>query len=389
MTRATRHLLAIALLGMALALPAAQQTSKQVEQQKQAAAERAERLRRQVSQDKKDLDRASRDLQQAERSVASARGSLRTLRAERAERAAARQKLVDQRAAREAERERRRTELANQLRAAYFMGRNEPLKLLLNQRKLNEVSRTLTYYGYFGRLRVEQIAKLELDMANIKELTARIDAEDAELAELEQQERGRLGELDTARLQRGTALASLQRSSRSRADQLARVQKELAQLEKRLEELSRATRSTPYDSNAPFARQRGRLDWPVAGRIEVDFGAVLPGINPPVRSKGIEILAQQGAEVRAVHEGKVIVADWNSARGLLVILDHGNGFWSLYGHNEQLFREEGARVKAGELIATVGVSGGRPNPGLYFEIRSGGKQVNPHDWFRAKAPPAR
>lgn len=385
MTCAFRQLLAIALLlSAALALPAAQADRKRTEQELRALTDRLERVQRQVAQDAVEKDRMNRDLREAERSVSTARGSLRELRGQRNDRAARRQKLVEQRNATEASRKQSLNDLGKQLRSAYFMGGNEPLKLLLNQRSSTEITRNLTYYGYFGRARAGQIDKLNQDVAKIVELTANIDAEDAELARLEQQQKDRVGELDDARKQRGAVLASLEKESRGRVDQLARLKKNRQDLEGLLKRLSKATEPAPFDPNAPFARQKGGLSWPVSGRITVDYGGAVAG---GLRSDGIEIEAERGSDVRAVQEGEVIYADWLSGRGLLIILDHGNGYWSLYGHNEQLFRQRGEQVKLGETIATVGDSGGRKTPGLYFEIRRDRKPVDPRGWFRSARPP--
>ena len=130
---------------------------------------------------------------------------------------------------------------------------------------------------------------------------------------------------------------------------------------------------------------RGKLSWPVAGKVQVTFGERVAGA---LASKGIEINADRGANVRAVHEGRVVYADWSPGRGLLIILDHGNGYWSLYGHNEQLFKQAGATVQAGEVIATAGDSGGRVRPGLYFQILRNSKPIDPRGWFKTAAPPA-
>jgi len=384
MTVGIRHVLGIGLLALALAVPAAQKGSKQAEQDLKAVTENIERIQRQVARDTVERDRASRDLRAAETSVASVSGELHDLQDRRAERAAARQKLQEQRTAREAELERDRQDLARQLRAAYLMGHDEPLKLLLNQRDPGEVSRMLAYYGYFGRLRARQMDLLKDDVARIADLSAKIDAEDAELARLEGQQKDQLGQLQKARQQRGRVLASLEKESRSRAAQLEQLQKQRQALEDLVNKLARATESVPFDANAPFSRARGTLPWPVAGSIAVDFGEAMAG---GLRSKGIEIEAPRGADVRAVHEGRVLFADWVNGSGLLIILDHGNGYFSLYGHNEQLYRKKLDTVQAGETIATVGDSGGRKTPGLYFEITRASKPVDPHAWFRTREPP--
>ncbi len=387
MTGASRHILALVLLGIALALPAAQKDRQHTEQQLKELTRRLDRVQRQVARDAVKRDRMSRDLRAAEQSVASARAALAKTTAQRARQAAARQKLVDERTAKQQQLAQRRTQLANQLRGAYFMGRNEPLQLLLNQRNSDEITRMLTYYGYFGRQRAGQIADLNQDMARIDELTDQIDAEDAKLAQLEDQQKARVGDLEAARKQRGKVLASLEHESRSRRAQLARLKAQRQQLEQLLERLSKATESVPFDPNAPFDRARGTLAWPVAGRISVDYGA--PTAGGLQHSTGIDIQTARGADVRAVYEGRVEYADWLPGRGLLIILNHGNGYLSLYSHNDQLYRKQGAVVQAGEVIAAAGDSGGRKSPGLYFEIRRAGKPVNPHVWLRGKAPPSR
>jgi septal ring factor EnvC (AmiA/AmiB activator) len=403
MTTGARQFLGIALLAMALALPAAQKDRAQVEKERaqvqkdqKAVAKRLEQVRKQVARDATNLSKQERELRDAEVTVGRERSALRELNQQRAERAADRQELLEERSAKEAARARHQDELANQLRGAYFMGRSEPLQLLLNQRSTAQMSRMLTYYGYFGRLRAQQIEQLNQDVTRIEELTAKIEAEDTELAILERRQQAQVGKLDKALAERGKALALLEKEAKGRGQEQAQLEKQQRELKKRLEDLLeqlvRATESAPYDPNVPFARQKNRLAWPVAGTISTDFGERIAAEH---RSDGIEIEARQGSEVRAIHEGRVEVAQYSSGRGYLVVLNHGDGFISVYGHNDELFRQPGDRVKAGDVIATVGESGGRKTPGLYFEIRSGyrdystGKPVNPHDWFRTKLPPAR
>jgi murein hydrolase activator len=183
-------------------------------------------------------------------------------------------------------------------------------------------------------------------------------------------------------------LTSLRRESRGRAAELADMKTRREQLEKLLKELSRAAQAAPYDPDSPFAKLRKKLSWPVVGRIATNYG---------VRgSDGIDIDAETGSAVRAVHDGEVRFADYMDQRGLMIILDHGDGYWTLYGHNGELFKSKGAKVEAGEKIATVGDTGGRPRSGLYFEIRHAAnpksgpyKPVDPREWFRTSVPPAR
>ncbi len=378
------RLLAVALGLAALALPAAQPDRARTEANLKALKDRIERIQRQVQDDAAEKDRLTRDLRAAEQSVARAQGELGKVRSQRTQTSAERARLQEERARREAERDRTRGDLAAQVRSAYMMGRAEPLKMLLNQRSPTQFQRNLTYYGYFGRERAAKISLITQNIADIDELARQIEQQDNQLAQLEVQRQRRVQDLEKARRQRGQVLASLEVESRNRGSQLKRLQQQQQQLENLLAELRRATEATPFDPNDPFAKLRGKLSWPVAGRIETGYGDLIAG---GLRSNGIEIAADRGATVRAVHEGRVVFADWLSGRGLLIILDHGNGYLSLYGHNEQLFKQAGATVQAGEPIATAGDSGGRARPGLYFEIRRAGKPVNPSGWFKSAAPP--
>jgi murein hydrolase activator len=382
--RRSYRLLALGLWLAALALPAAQPDRARAEANLRSLKDRIERIQRQVQDDAAEKDRLTRDLRAAEQSVAMAQGELGKVRSKRTETSAERARLQDERTQRMAERDRTQGDLSLQLRAAYMMGRSEPLKMLLNQRSPASFQRNLTYYGYFGRDRAKKINLITQNIADIDELARQIEQQDSQLAQIEVQRQRRVQELDKARRSRGRVLASLEVESRNRGAQLKRLQQQQQQLENLLAELRRATEATPFDPNDPFAKLRGRLSWPVAGKVEVGYGDTIAG---GFRSNGIEITADRGATVKAVHEGRVIFADWLSGRGLLIILDHGNGYLSLYGHNEQLFKQAGATVQAGEAIATAGDSGGRSRPGLYFEIRRAGKPVNPSGWFKSPAPP--
>jgi septal ring factor EnvC (AmiA/AmiB activator) len=375
----------IAALGVALTLQAAEPQRARTEANLKALTERIQREQQRVQKDEVEKNRLTRDLRNAERSVSKAQGDLTRLRAQRAERNAARAALEQQLAEQEAEHQRTTAELGRQLRAAYFMGRHEPLKLLLNQQNPAEFSRNLAYYGYLGRLRADQIADINANIAKIGELKSTIEKEDAELARLEAEQQQQVGELEDARRQRGQVLASLEKESRNRATSLKRMRDERAAMERLLERLSQTAKDFPYDPKAPFAQTRRTLSWPVAGRIIVNYGAPMAGFGP---SDGIDIDTDHGSPVRAIHEGRVDYADWVPQRGQTVIINHGNGYQSIYTHLDQLNVEGGSRVAAGVVLGTAGDSGGRKRPGVHFEIRRNKVPVDPRGWFRSPAPPA-
>jgi murein hydrolase activator len=375
----------LALCGAPTALPATQpeaQTRK-TEAELQAVKSEIERVARQVSEEQLQRDRLSRELRTAEVSVGKAREGLDGVRRGRAERAAKRATLAAERRGREADLAQNRVALAGQLRAAYLIGREEPLKLLLNQKDPERAGRMFVYYSYFGRARAEQIHGIENDVQAIASLDEQVQAEDSKLAELEKQQRADLMELEQAREKRSGVLASLTAESNSHAQSLERLKGQQSGLERLLRELRRAIEKFPIDNNDAFAHLRGKLAWPVGGKLVARFGESRAG---GVKWDGVLVATERGAPVRAVYGGRVIYADWLPGLGLLTIVDHGEGYMSLYGHNERLYKAVGERVSAGDTLGSAGDSGGSNRPELYFEIRKGGKAVDPRPWFKATEP---
>ena len=385
--RVAAGVLALMVLGSA-PLPAAaaahpETDARKAEAELQAVKSEIERISRQVSAEQVERDRLTHELRTSELSVGKLRNSLSEVRRERGERAARRAALAAEQRVREADVQHNRAALAGQLRAAYLIGRQEPLKLLLNQKDPALAGRMFAYYSYFGRARAGQIKLIEEDMQRIAELDGALDAEDQQLAELEKRQRAQLHELEQARTQRTHVLASLEAQSHTRAQNLERLRSQQAGLEKLLRELRTAMERFPLEGNDAFARLRGKLAWPVTGRLVARFGDARAG---GVRWDGVLVATERGAPVKAVCQGRVIYADWLPGLGLLTIVDHGDGYLSLYGHNERLYKAAGEPVAAGEPIAAAGDSGGSSRPELYFEIRKGGKPVDPRPWFRAAAP---
>jgi murein hydrolase activator len=220
-------------------------------------------------------------------------------------------------------------------------------------------------------------------VARLDQIDKDLATEDQRLAELENGRRADLTRLEDARERRASALAALQAQSRTRAEALQRLQHEQSGLESLLRELRRAIEKYPIDGNDAFSHLRGKLAWPVAGQLAARFGQTRAGA---VKWDGVLIDAERGAQVRAVYQGRIIFADWLPGLGLLTIVDHGDGYLSLYGHNERLYKAAGERVAAGEAIAAAGDSGGSPRPALYFEIRKAGHPVDPLPWFKAADP---
>jgi murein hydrolase activator len=357
--------------------------TRRTEEELQAVKSEIERVTREVSAEGVERDRLTRELRAAELSVGKAREALTEVHRQRTEGAARRAALATEQHARESELADNRSALAGQMRAAYLIGRQEPLKLLLNQKDPQLAGRMFAYYGYFGRARAGQIHLIASDVERIAELETQLEAEDAKLAELEKQQRAQLSDLEQARENRSHVLVSLEAESHTRAQNLERLRAQQAGLEKLLRELRAAMERFPVEGNDAFTRLRGKLDWPVSGQLVARFGDARAG---GVRWDGVLVATERGAPVKAVCQGRVIYADWLPGLGLLAIVDHGDGYLSLYGHIERLYKAAGEEVAAGDTIAAAGDSGGSPRPELYFEIRKGGKPVDPRPWFKAADP---
>lgn len=377
----------LACLLLVTAMAAGQDSNPaRTEAELKAVRSQIDKVRAEMERDAGRRDKLAKEIEESEKSVGTARGELEKLRRERAAHTARRTELAAERQREEAGLAADRGALAGQIRAAHMIGKREPIKLLLNQRDPAETGRVLVYYQYFGKARASQIAAIDAHLAELGRLDAELAVEEERLASLEEQQRGEVSKLQAARERRGRALVSLETESKNRAKQLDRLKDQQAGLEKLVRELRRALERIdkfPTDSKDAFAKLRGKLAWPVAGRLVASFGQVRAG---GVKWDGLLVAGAAGSPVRAVYHGRVVYADWLSGLGLLVIVDHGDGYLSLYGHNERLYKEVGERVTAGDTIATVGDSGGRARPELYFEIRKGGRPVDPRPWFRSAAP---
>jgi murein hydrolase activator len=359
--------------------------AKQTEAELAAIQAEIERVRVQVERDEIERDRLARELRSAEKSVGAARAALERLRDERAEHTARRRALAEEKSRQQESLARGRSALAGQIKAAYVIGREEPLRLLLNQKDPSLAGRMLAYYGYFGRARAEHIERISASVQRIEELDAELASEELKLEALETEGRAELARLVEARAKRGTVLASLTAESRVRTQSLDKLRGQKATLERLLRELKRAMEKFPMTSKEAFAKLRGKLAWPVVGRIVAHFGESRAG---GIKWDGVLVETERGTPVRSVHDGRMVYADWLPGLGLLAIVDHGEGYLSLYGHNERLYKAAGERVVAGDTIAAAGDSGGRTRPELYFEIRKAGKPVDPRPWFRAATPRA-
>lgn len=344
--------------------------------------ERIEQLQRSVRRDSDRRDALSGQLRGAEENVRGARIRLSEVRKRLAQSDARLRQLTAERIQNERRLDEQREALASQLRAAYMGGREEQVKMLLSQEDPAAFGRMLVYYSYLGRARVGRIDEIRALVAKLDEAAAEESRERERLEALEADRRRELSAVDTARDERSRALRAMNAQIRNNSDAIARLKRDAAALEKLVADLRKAMRDLPPTGGQAFEKVRGRLAWPVAGRLVARFGQSRGG---GLKWNGVMIESARGTEIRALYDGRIAYADWLPGMGLLLIIDHG-GYMSLYAHNEQLFKAAGDRVEGGEVVATVGDSGGRSAPGLYLEIRRGARPVDPIPWFRRATP---
>jgi septal ring factor EnvC (AmiA/AmiB activator) len=274
--------------------------------------------------------------------------------------------------------------LARDLRAAYVMGQQQQVKLLLSQDDPAAIARLMAYYGYFSRARTDRIRGIKSALDELTLIEQQVNEQTSGLEKLKDEKIAASDRLKQMQANRKTILAKLQVQLRKKTTELDALQHDEQNLQQLVESLRKALRDIPpatvhYTSLSPL---KGKLVWPVEGRIAIPFGALQA--DGKLRSRGVLVTASAGADVHAIARGQVVFADWLRGFGLLLILDHGKGYMSLYGYNRSLFKEVGDRVEAGELIATVGDSGGRERSGLYLELRKDGRPFDPASWFAGK-----
>ena len=380
-------LLAAALL-LAAAPPVVAQGAPERARKEAQAQQRLESLRAQIKkiaaeQRSVDAERgeATRELRAADATVSEAVRALR-----RTEAGIATQELeLQQLEARQAELEvglaDQREALAALVRSAYALGRHEQLKLLLAQDRMSDLARVLAYHRYFQADRQQRITGLMAELRELAAVAQQITDQRQILEAARLQQQTELTALESQRGERAGVLAALESKFKDRAARLATLGRDEKSVLKLLEQLQDAVADIPrqVDDNRPFATRRGQLGRPLAGSVLAAFGGRLPDGRS---SDGLLIAGTAGAEVRAAAPGRVAYSDWLKGYGLLVILDHGDGWMSLYAFNDALLKDVGDWVRSGEPLATVGSSGGQGRPALYFELRRNGQPQDPKPWFK-------
>ncbi|MBM7061081.1 murein hydrolase activator EnvC [Pseudomonas sp. UL073] len=415
----------LALLCLCLLNPVMADQRTEAQQKLDAARQDIDELKKMLNQVEKEKSSVQKQLRSTETEMGGLEKQIKALQDELKDSEGELQRLDGEKKKLQSARLEQQRLIGIQARAAYQAGNQEPLRLLLNQQQPEKFSRTLTYYEYLGQARLEQLntfnetlrqlANVEQDIATqqnrLNEQKSTLDGQREQLASLRKERQQSLAKLNQQYRERDQKLKSREQDQARMAQVLKTIEETLARQareakaaeearQRALAEQRLATTQAPGTAGkprpagplvssdganygGPFGQARGKLPWPVNGRVVARYGTPR---GDDARSKwdGVLIGAPSGSQVRAIHGGRVVFADWLRGAGLLVILDHGNGYLTLYGHNQSLLKDAGDIVKAGDPIATVGNSGGQDTPALYFAIRQQGRPSDPAQWCRAQ-----
>jgi len=275
---------------------------------------------------------------------------------------------------------RQRESLKRQIRAAWMDGDITAIKVLLNEVDPDQIARTMTYYEYLSQDTVERLEAFRKSLQALKQTRSNVQAARIKLAQTESDLGKRQEQLSQSRKKREQTLAALKSDILSHKNERQELESDRQRLEKLLQEVQQAIANIPAPNESrPFGSLRNKLPWPVKGKVVSNYGERYA--NGKLKRNGILINTAEDAEVRAIHYGRVVFANWLRGFGLITIIDHGDGYMTLYGHSSSLFTSPGDWVTAGQPIALAGKTGGTDTPALYFEVRHNGKPDNPRRWL--------
>jgi len=358
-----------------------------------ALRERIESLKKNLSGAEGDRSEASDALRESERGVSEANRELRNIGAQQRAARADFSRLEQQSRQLEQAIASQQRELGQLLAMRHVSGQQDYLRLLLSGGDPNRTARELYYFGYISRAQADFIRALRSNLAGLAQLAREARDKGAELAELESRQRAGRKELLAQQAERRRVLAKLSTQIRSQRREIKSLQRDEARLSRLVQELGKAIAPGGgwwHNDKLPesgrgggtFASLKGKLRLPTRGELINRFGS--PRSGSGLNWKGLFIRGASGQEVRAVAAGRVVFAEWMRGFGNLLIIDHGQSYLTIYGNNEALLKQVGEIVAAGDVVATVGNSGGNPDSGLYFEIRYQGKAFDPLRWVSLK-----
>ncbi len=275
------------------------------------------------------------------------------------------------------------TALSQQMRSAYSMGHQQRLKMLLNQQNPAQAGRTQEYFNYFNRARTQQIEAFAETIKRKKQTEAALHQTLTTQSSLLQAQKEKKRKRQRQRSQRKNLLTELSNKIKNQENTLSSLENSRGRIENLLKSLGELLADIPTSpsENRPFLAQKGKLPWPTKGRFLNKFGH--SKARGDLKWNGVLIKADFGTPIHVISHGRVAFSDWLQGFGFITVIDHGDGYMSLYGNSESLFKQTGDWVAAGDIIATAGDSGGQPQSGVYFEIRSRGRPVNPAKWCKS------
>ncbi|MGD8560874.1 MAG: peptidoglycan DD-metalloendopeptidase family protein [Gammaproteobacteria bacterium] len=360
---------------------AAEQTSQQ---KLTALQQKIHSLQQQLEQDNQQKDHAVYQLKQVETAIAEHAGELRKINRDINESQQQLASLQGRREALQLQLASHRSQLARQVKAAFVLGRQEYIKLLLNQQNPATVARMVTYYQYFNTARAESLNTISRHITELNDIGEQTTANKSRLQSLKKQLVEDKRQLEKRRQQRKQLVAKLSERAQNKDQLLQGLKRDEQHLKQLLNQLQQPA-PTPLPQEPAvfrkFATLKGQLAWPVSGELSARFGAPRQGSR--LKWKGVMISTTSGDDIRAIADGRVVYADWLRGFGMLVIVDHADGYMSLYGHNEQLHVKLGDSVRRNDVIASAGNSGGQKLSNLYFEIRHNGVPQNPAKWCKS------
>lgn len=273
-----------------------------------------------------------------------------------------------------------RESLKKQIRAAWMEGDAPAVKVLLNEIDPDKIARTMTYYEYLSRDTVQRLEVFNENLRQLRETQQEARAARVRLGKLEQDVEERQEKLTQSRSRREQTLAALDAEITDRKGEREELVADRERLEKLLREVEEAIANIPSPNESdPFGSLQNRLPWPARGKVFSGYGDRYA--DGKLRRNGLLMNTEENADIKAIHYGRVVFANWLRGFGLMTIVDHGDGYMTLYGHSSSLYTSPGDWVEAGEAIAAAGRTGGTDDPALYFEIRRNGKPVNPRSWL--------
>lgn len=384
-----RQALLLAVAALLLLAPAHAAKSPPPKKELLELRERIDRLKREIDSAEENKADVLDQLKQSEQSISHINRSLHTLGQDQQ---AANATLAE--AQKESNQLRKHIQsqqsvLAKLLYQQYVNGSQDTLRLVLSLQNPNDISRQVEYYGHLSRSRAALITSLRTDLAQAEAAEAVVREKHIELKQIQTQQQAEKNALQKEANTRRVVLTKLDKQIGARRKQVTQLERDERRLTQLIERLARVVpapskgksrkpgeRAKPASSD--FTQLKGRLKLPVVGELSNRFGG--QRADTGTAWKGLFIRASAGSAVKALGPGSVVFADWLRGFGNLIIIDHGDGYMSLYGNNEAVLKQEGESVTAGEVIATVGNSGGNPESGLYFEVRYHSRPIDPLQW---------